>query len=86
MNVLDTVDKYYDRKKIADIIQRSDPTDFSNDYLISVCEFGATPGYLFNQVEGFGWLYSKPYFHSIIVHKDTVQTRRSASSSNAEMG
>ena len=28
-------------------------------------------GHLFNQMEGFDWLYSHPYFHSIIVHKDT---------------
>jgi hypothetical protein len=71
LNVLDAVDKYYDRKKIAKIIQQSDPADFSNDYLIEVCEFGAMLGYLFNQVEGFGWLYAHPYFHSIVVHKDT---------------
>ena len=23
------------------------------------------------QMDGFDWLYSHPYFHSIIVHKDT---------------
>jgi len=28
-------------------------------------------GQLFRQIEGFDWLYSHPYFHSIIVHKDT---------------
>jgi hypothetical protein len=71
LHVLDAVDKFYDRKKIAEIISKSDPTDFSNDYLVEVCEFGATLGHLFSQVEGYGWLYSHPYFHSIIVHKDT---------------
>jgi hypothetical protein len=71
LNVLDAVDKYYDRKKIAEIIKKSDPKDFSNDYLIAVCEFGATLGQLFNEIEGYGWLYSHPYFHSIIVHKST---------------
>ena len=71
LTVLDAVDKYYDRKKIAAIIYKSDPADFSNDYLVEVCEFGATLGHLFNQMEGYGWLYSHPYFHSIIVHKDT---------------
>jgi hypothetical protein len=69
--VLDAVDKYYDRKKIADIISKSDPKDFSNDYLIEVCEFGAMLGHLFARVDGFGWLYAHPYFHSIIVHRDT---------------
>ena len=71
LNVLDAIDKYFDRKKIAEIISKSNPSDFSNDYVIEVCEFGATLGHLFNQVDGFGWLYSHPYFHSIIVHKNT---------------
>jgi hypothetical protein len=28
-------------------------------------------GQLFNQLEGFEWLYSHPYYHSIIVHSET---------------
>lgn len=68
---LDAVDKFYDREKIEDLIRDSDPTDFSNPYLVTVCEFGAMLGHLFKQVEGFDWLYSHPYFHSIIVHRDT---------------
>jgi len=68
---LDAVDKYYDRTKIADLIKESDRTDFSNPYLVTVCEFGAMLGHLFKQVDGFDWLYSHPYFHSIIVHSNT---------------
>ncbi len=71
LSLLDAVDKYYDRKKIADLIKASDPADFSNAYLVTVCEFGVVLGQLFRQMEGFDWLYSYPYFHSIIVHKDT---------------
>lgn len=71
LNALDAVDKYYDRAKIADLIKESDPTDFSNPYLVTVCEFGAMLGHLFKQIDGFDWLYSHPYFHSIIVHNDT---------------
>ncbi len=70
-NVLDAVDKYYNRKKIAALIKESDSTDFSNPYVVKVCEFGVMLGHLFNQIEGFDWLYSHPYFHSIIVHKET---------------
>lgn len=69
--VLDAVDKYYDRARIAQLIKESDPTDFSNAYLVTVCEFGVMLGHLFKQMDGFEWLYSHPYFHSIIVHKDT---------------
>lgn len=71
LEVLNAVDKYYDRKRVADIIQKSNPAEFSNDYVIEVCEFGVTIGHLFDQVEGFGWLYSHPYFDSIIVHRET---------------
>ena len=71
LEVLDKVDKFYDREKIGELIKGSDPKEFSNDYLISVCEFGAMLGTLFNDDEEFGWLYSSPYFNSIIVHKNT---------------
>ncbi|GAB2842873.1 hypothetical protein [Ferruginibacter profundus] len=70
-NVLDAVDKYYDRAKIAALIKESDPADFSNPYVVTVCEFGVMLGHLFNQIDGFDWLYSHPYFHSTIVHKNT---------------
>ncbi len=69
--VLDSVDKFYNRKRISEIIKNSDPSDYSNQYLVNVCEFGATLGQLFKEVKGFDWLYSYPYFHSIIVHKET---------------
>ena len=69
--VLAAVDKYYDRAKIAALIKESDPNEFSNPYVVTVCEFGVMLGHLFNQIDGFDWLYSDPYFHSIIVHKDT---------------
>jgi len=69
--VLNAVDQYYDQERIAKLIKNSEPSDFSNDYLISVCEFGAMLGKLFADLERFGWLYSTPYFNSIIVHKDS---------------
>lgn len=69
--VLDAVDKHYNRAKIAEIIKDSDPTDFTNPYLVSVCEFGAMLGHLFTELDGFDWLYSFPYYHSIVVHRDT---------------
>jgi hypothetical protein len=71
MDLLDGVDRFYDRKRIAELIKRSDPKDFSNDYLVSVCQFGALLGQLFEEKDGFGWLYSQPYYNSIIVHTPT---------------
>ena len=71
LSVLDTVGKFYDKKKVKELIKASDPKDFSNPYLISVCEFGSTLGGLFDKLDNFGWLYSYPYFHSIILHTET---------------
>lgn len=70
-DLLDAVDKYYDKAKIAELIKESDPKEFSNPYLVTVCEFGVLLGQLFRQLDGYDWLYSHPYYHSIIVHKDT---------------
>jgi hypothetical protein len=70
-DLLDAVDTYYDRPKIAELIKESDPKDFSNPYLVTVCEFGILLGQLLKHFEGFDWLYSHPYYHSIIVHKNT---------------
>jgi hypothetical protein len=69
--MLDAVDKYYDRARIAALIKESDPADFSNAYLVTVCEFGVMLGELFRQQGKFEWLYSYPYFHSMIVHTET---------------
>ena len=71
MGLLDSVDKHYTRKRISEIIKRSDPTDYSNPYLVSICEFGATLGYLFTDHAEFDWLYSYPYFDSIVVLRET---------------
>lgn len=71
LGVIDGVDKHYNRSRIASLLKESDPKDFGNPYLVTVCEFGATLGYLFAEQPGFGWLYSYPYYHSIIVHKET---------------
>lgn len=71
LKVIDAVDKHYDRKRIKSILNSSDPSDFDNDYLVTVGEFGAALGHLFCQRPGFGWLYSHPYYHSIVVHRDT---------------
>jgi hypothetical protein len=71
LNIIDAVDKHFDRTRIASLLKESDPEDFGNPYMVSVCEFGATLGHLFAQFPDFGWLYSYPYYHSIIVHKES---------------
>lgn len=71
LELLDAVDKFFDRAKVTELIAISDPQDFTNSYLVTVCELGVLLGQLFRQREGFDWLYSHPYYHSIIVHEET---------------
>jgi hypothetical protein len=60
--VLDSVDRFYNRKRISEVLKNSDPSDYSNQYLVTVCEFGATLGQLFQEIDGFDWLYSFSIF------------------------
>jgi len=71
IDLLTAVDVFYDREKIGELIRKSNPREFGNDYLVAVGEFGTMLGALFEKQPGFGWLYSAPYFNSIIVHKNT---------------
>ena len=41
---IDAFDRYYTREEIAEVIDESDPSDYSNEYLVLCCEFGAVLG------------------------------------------
>ncbi len=71
LDYLDKIDRHFNRKKINKIIEVSNPEDFSNEYFVTVCEFGSILGKLLTTVKDFDWLYSYPYFNSIIVHSET---------------
>lgn len=69
---IDAFDDYYDRKRISDVISRSEPSDFSNDYLILICEFGAALGYVLRAKQPhLDWLYDWPYWESSLVDTRT---------------
>lgn len=68
---LDALDKYYNKKRVADLIEKSNPKDIENPYFVTVCELGAFLGGLFCENPKYGWLYLYPYFHSIVVEKET---------------
>jgi hypothetical protein len=60
-------DRYYDRPAIQRLIDRSDPTDQSNDYVIIAIEFGAVMGkLLLDRLPGSGWLCEWPYWESAV--------------------
>lgn len=65
---IDAFDEYYDRKRVGEVIARSDPADFSNDYLILVCEFGAAIAHVLRTKQPqLGWVYDWPYWESSLV-------------------
>lgn len=58
-------DDYYSTKKIAEVIKRSDPEDFSNDLIVLVCQFGAVLGHVLLQHQPrLCWLPEWPYWES----------------------
>lgn len=65
---IEAFDAYYDREKVSELIERSDPADFSNDYVILVCEFGAALGHVLRIMEPrLVWAYDWPYWDSSLV-------------------
>ncbi len=64
---VDAFDKYYDRQKINKVIERSDPSSFSNDYLVYCCEFGAVIAEALQSLKPeLEWLYDRPYWESAL--------------------
>lgn len=65
---IEAFDRHYDRDRISGIIERSDPKDYSNDYLVLVCEFGAALGHVLCMRQSrLAWLYDWPYWESSLV-------------------
>lgn len=62
---VDAYDRHFDRKKIRELLDASDPADFSNDYLVTCCEFGALLGHVLNEfTPRLEWYYEYPYWES----------------------
>ena len=65
-------DAHYDLTRVKELLGRSDPADFSNDYLVTVCEFGAVLGSVMRGLlPRLVWLPSWPYWESSIFDADT---------------
>ena len=69
---IDAFDRYYDRNRIHDLIERSDPSDYGNDYLVTCCEFGAALSYVFRGVQPrLIWRLDWPYWDSTLLDPKT---------------
>ena len=71
LDVIDSVDKAFGKEEVKELIRISNPKSFDNQYLVTICEFGLALGDLFVETGKFEWLYSYPYFHSIVVNPET---------------
>lgn len=61
-------DRHYDRERIHDVIERSDPSKFSNDYLVLCCEFGAALSHVLRTAEPrLAWRLDWPYWDSSLL-------------------
>ena len=58
-------DDYYDAERVRSTIDNSDPSDFSNDLIIAVCQFGAVLGQVLLQTQPrLEWVAEWPYWES----------------------
>lgn len=69
---IEAFDRYYDRERILEVIDRSDPSDFSNDYLVLCCEFGAGLSHVLCQMQPrLVWRLDWPYWDSSLLDPKT---------------
>jgi hypothetical protein len=62
---LDAFDQYWNADRIGALIGESDPADFSNDYVVTCLELGATIGHVMIASEPrLTWLPAWPYWDS----------------------
>lgn len=65
-------DDYWDRWNISELLDTSEPADFSNELLVTCCEFGAVLGdVLMGTVPALEWCYGWPYWESALHHRPT---------------
>jgi hypothetical protein len=65
-------DHHYTRQTIIKTIERSDPRDYGNDYLVTCCEFGAVLGrVLMSREPRLFWRFDLPYWDSTLLDPKT---------------
>ena len=69
---LKAFDDYYTDEALQAVLDRSDPSEFDNDYLIILCELGVVIGQLFMEARlSLRWLPDWPYWESSIYCNQT---------------
>lgn len=74
VNWIEAIDSYYDVARIEELIARSDPADFGNDYVVTCIEIAALIGSLIKaRVPEVEWLPAWPYWETSLWHPATGQ-------------
>jgi len=69
---IDAFDKFHDKRRVGRLIKSSKPDDFSNDFLVQCCEFGAVLGYvLLSTQPNLHWVYDSPYWETSVFDPQT---------------
>lgn len=69
---VEAFDEYYDQARVRELVARSDPEDFSNQYLVTVCEFGTVLGtVMLSSLPRLQWLPSWPYWETSVFDSQT---------------
>lgn len=70
---VNTFDQRNDAKRIREVIDRSDPEDFSNEYLVVCCQLGAVLGAVLRKLRpDFEWVWEWPYWESYLYDSETT--------------
>jgi hypothetical protein len=62
---VEAFDDYWTATRVQELLSRSDPADFANDLVVTVCEFGAVLGHVMREAAPqLEWLPDWPYWES----------------------
>jgi hypothetical protein len=68
MDWIAAFDRYWTRANVIALVDRSDSSEFSNELLVTCCEFGVAMGEVMRaQLPQLEWLYDWPYWESALL-------------------
>lgn len=71
---IDKFDTFHDKRCIKALMKSSKPDNFSNDFLVRCCEFGAVLGHILITTQpNLHWIYDFPYWESSVFDPETGQ-------------
>ncbi len=63
-------EEHYGVREAQNLVVAADAEQATNDFVVLVCELGATVGALLSQAEGLEWIPEAPYWESYLVDRE----------------